>query len=148
MRDLEKKFQNEEISYSRMVEILNETISSDRKEIKYQGLWTPEYLAKDILFPKPVSIQAAEQKLKSWAHDLVDLNSGYTACQEEDRWVPVSEWLPEDSESRLSVQVLTVDSIGRYLATQYHHQAKLWMKSDLHAKITHWKPITPPNRHK
>lgn len=68
------------------------------------------------------------------------------ASQEEDRWIPVSERLPEDFENSLSVQVLTVDSIGRYLATQYYHECNHWMKSDLHAKITHWKPITPPNK--
>lgn len=43
--------------------------------VKYKGLWTPEYLVKDLLFPTPKSIDYAEMRLKSWAKDIIEVNN-------------------------------------------------------------------------
>jgi len=43
-------------------------------KIKFKGLWTPNYLAVDLLFPKPKSIDHAEMRLKAWAEDILDEN--------------------------------------------------------------------------
>lgn len=45
------------------------------KKIKFKGLWTPEYLAKCLLFPTSKTIQQAEVMLKSWAVDIVEENT-------------------------------------------------------------------------
>lgn len=41
------------------------------KEIKYKGLWTPQYTAECL---QNLNIQQKENMLKSWAHDIIELN--------------------------------------------------------------------------
>jgi hypothetical protein len=43
-------------------------------DIKYKGLWDPNYVAGDLLFPKPKSMDHAVMRLKAWAQDIVEVN--------------------------------------------------------------------------
>lgn len=54
--------------------LINKNKKAMEKKIKFKGLWTPQYLAERLLFPKPKSIQYAEVQLNAWAYDIIDEN--------------------------------------------------------------------------
>ncbi len=60
------------------------------RKIKYNGLWTPEYIAVMALFHKQ-TIQNVEVLLKSWAHDIV--------C-ENNHSVEFAEWISNNGYIR------------------------------------------------
>jgi len=67
--------------------------------------------------------------------------AGYTACQEEDRWVPVSERLPENSST-----VLVIDEYGGMYTCYYLPNCEKWFteKTSSVKEIASWQPLPNP----
>jgi len=69
------------------------------------------------------------------------IEAGYTACQYENRWVPVSEKLPENSST-----VLAIDEYGGMYTCYYLPHCETWFteKTSAVKEIVSWQPLPNP----
>lgn len=73
--------------------------------------------------------------------DYAKLEARVKELEDQNRWIPVEEALPEEIGWGLSTNVLTVDTASNCCIIFYNHGSKTW---DRGVKVTHWKRIVLP----
>ena len=75
----------------------------------------------------------------SYALVVKALQSRINELEESQRWIPVSERLPEEG-----INVLSTDSKGRIYQSKLRHGAfRVMFHCDEHSGVTHWMPLPP-----
>lgn len=88
----------------------------------------------DIMFTPTKN--AEDESLKALVDYIAEL-------EEKQRWIPVSERLPEkQSEGECTDDVLTISSSG-YTTAYYDYADECWV-SMFTAEVTHWMPLPQP----
>ena len=122
----------------------NICIGCGKLNIKYGGLWTPQYLAENLLFPKPVSIQLAELKLISWAHDIIKENVPKWIDASDDK-VPRPEFgkavLVRLKSGYISVGYRKVEANGGSFKTTAWQIFGDIIDAQNSDELTHWMPL-------
>lgn len=81
---------------------------------------------------------AAEHIIDHLLANGVHLETKEATSDENKRWIPVTERLPEDDS-----QVLACTRHGKAFSAHYDHKWKSWSVSHT-VKITHWMPLPEP----
>lgn len=106
----------------------NQQLQSELAQVKQQSLESIRH-HKD-------SIQAKIKKIESLEQQLAE-------AREANRWIPVSERLPEEYGEYLCY--CTIKNVhGDFFDFIEWHGDRWAVMSNLNKKVTHWKPITKP----
>ena len=107
-------------------------------EIKYKGLWKPQYMAEFLFNRKGMTIQDVELHLKSWATDIIEVNKAH-------QWISVKDELPKENIKVLVC--LTYGSGKEEIKTSYYSNRTESFDYFMSEIITHWMPlINPPSK--
>lgn len=97
----------------------------------------------------PTMKEYYETTIESLKGDVAQLEKELSQLREADRWVPVSERLPDKNPNSVfgeeSVEVFVIDDQGNFDVSCYDYQSKTWSYNyEYDPEITHWKPPAPP----
>lgn len=158
LRDQLNKYQKALILITTMPEI-SQAITIAREALQERGkfIWTEQSVGEywvtklDILQDKFDTLEkdyadVCQKRLEAaevWSRQIIELESENAELEAERRWIPVSERMPDDWESVLTIDISksTRDVVSAF----YNPETSLWstpFSSDLW--VTHWMPLPEP----
>jgi hypothetical protein len=109
------------------------------KEVISNELWS--YKGDGKLKSKKFDLMAEKViSSKLFMPVIQELEQRIKELEEERKWIPVSERMPEIRESNFSDRVLVILSFGYIRVTEYDGELKQWYGL-VFQEVTHWQPL-------
>lgn len=127
--------------------------ASFKMQYSKRGLLTAQHTADDLI-AYGVTFSAAVPGHDD-KHNIAEMayNNGYAKGLDEGKpkWIPVSEWLPDEEELVLIICKNGARFVGYYKRSHYNNEISWGIKTALNStrwlnkgRVTHWMPLPEP----